>query len=146
MKTNRLDRARAELRASGCSLVICSADGGCHRFHKRGVADLYELVTSQPELLRGAVAADKVIGKGAAALMCAGGVTEVWSGVMSRGAAELFACNGVTASCETLADHIINRAGTGICPVEKLCSDVTTAQECLPLIGVFLESIKQKED
>ncbi|MBD5225771.1 MAG: DUF1893 domain-containing protein [Bacteroidales bacterium] len=132
--------------ATECSLVICDTEGVCHSFHRRGVADLYELVTTRPELLRGAAVADKVIGKGAAALMCIGGVRSVWSGVMSRGAADLFADAGIEASCSTLTGHIINRAGTGICPVEQLCAEATSPEECLPLISKFLESVKQKQN
>ncbi len=141
-----LDRARAELTESGCSLVAVTPDGVCHRFKRRGVTDLYELVTSGGNLLSGSAVADKVIGKGAAALMCLGGVRKVWGGVMSRAAAEMFAIEGVEASCGTLADHIINRTGTGICPVEQLCAEASTPAECLPLIRGFLESIKQKQD
>ena len=38
--------------------------------------------------------------------------------------------------------HIINRAGDGICPVERLCAGARTAAECLPLIEGFLTASK----
>ncbi len=38
-------------------------------FRERGVADLFRLQHEEPQLLRGAFIADKVVGKGAAALM-----------------------------------------------------------------------------
>ena len=38
--------------------------------------------------------------------------------------------------------HIINRAGDGICPVERLCAGARTAAECLPLIEGFLTAGK----
>lgn len=37
---------------------------------------------------------------------------------------------------------IINRAGTGICPVEKLCENCTTAADCLPLINDFVNKTR----
>ncbi|MDE6443308.1 MAG: DUF1893 domain-containing protein [Muribaculaceae bacterium] len=37
--------------------------------------------------------------------------------------------------------NIINRSGDGICPVENLCKDCTTATECVPLIKQFVGSI-----
>ncbi len=58
---------------------------------------------------------------------------------MSRKALELLDREGVKAGYETLVDNIINRAGTDICPVEKLCAQCITAQECLPMIEDFVK-------
>ena len=88
------EAAIAELLRSGCSCVICNASG-LHSFYRRGVADLYELLMTRPAELAGAFVADKVVGKGAAALMAAGGVAQVWTGVISLGALELFGKAGV---------------------------------------------------
>ena len=61
------------LHAGGYSLAVWPADG--KSVHSRGeVADLYRLMREDPEVLRGAIVADKVVGKAAAALMLAGGV------------------------------------------------------------------------
>ena len=72
-------------------------------FRERGVAALFRLLREEPQLLRGAFIADKVVGKGAAALMVLGGVEGLFADVVSRPALEL-------------------RAGTGTCPVEQLCA------------------------
>ena len=49
-------------------------------FRERGVADLFRLLREEPQLLRGAFIADKVVGKGAAALVA------YWSPIsLSRG-------------------------------------------------------------
>lgn len=146
MLPDPLQRAVSELTATGCSCVVCRPDGECHSFHRRGVADLYDMVTSRPDFLSESYVADKVVGKGAAALMCLGGVKGVWSAVMSRGAIDMFARCGIPAMCVNAVDHIINRAGTEICPVERLCAGADTPGECLPLIGNFLESVKPKQD
>ena len=53
-------------------------------FRERGVADLFRLLHEEPQLLRGAFIADKVVGKGAAALMVLGGVEGFFAGVVSR--------------------------------------------------------------
>ena len=113
------------LEKSGCSCVI--ANGGVVRqFHQRGVADLLRLLHEEPEFLRGAEIADKVVGKGAAALMISGGIKEIYAAVLK------------------LTDGIINRQGTGPCPMESLCSDCDTAEECLPLIENFVSSLNNK--
>ena len=60
------------LHNEGLTLVIKSADGNLHRFTQRGVKDLLALVTEQPQMLQGALIADKAVGKAAAACMAVG--------------------------------------------------------------------------
>ena len=61
------------LHVEACSCVIRNGDV-TRIFRERGVKDLYRLLEEEPELLDGAFVADKVVGKGAAALMILGGV------------------------------------------------------------------------
>ena len=127
------------LEKEGCSCAIWGG-GELTLCHRRGVADLYELLTSSPGKLRGALVADKIVGKGAAALMVIGGVSQVYAGVISDPALEMLHTGGVTVICGKRVPNIINREGTGICPVETLCLGCRTADECLPLIENFLKS------
>lgn len=57
-------------------------------FTQRGVADLYDLLTQEPDFLKGASIADKVVGKGAAALMILGGIRELHTDIISSKALE----------------------------------------------------------
>ena len=109
-------------------------------FTQRGVADLYELLTTDADFLKGSYIADKVIGKGAAALMIKGGVRQVYTDVISRPALELFHTHGIEAQYATLTDTIINRAGTGICPVEERCLPLDNLDDMVEAIGDFVES------
>jgi len=104
----------------------------------RGVRPLYDLMTGKPEVLKGASVADKVIGRGAAALMALAGVRAAYAPVVSRGAAGLFAAAGVYFEYSAMVDCIVNRSGTGPCPVEALTESCATAEECLPSIEKFL--------
>ena len=52
------------------SLVV--SNGTVSVFDGRGVSDLYRILNEDPSLLDGADIADKVVGKGAAALMLLG--------------------------------------------------------------------------
>ncbi len=130
------------LHAEGCSCVV--ANGPIVRlFHQRGVRDLHHLLHNEPELLRGASLADKVVGKGAAALMAVAGVEYVYADVMSRGAYYLLQESEVEVEYGQLVDNIINRSGRDICPVEKLCADCSSAEECVPLIDEFVMSMSR---
>ena len=57
------------LHSEGLTLVVKCGDGTIHRFTQRGVKDLLTLVTTAPEVLHGAIIADKAVGKAAAACM-----------------------------------------------------------------------------
>lgn len=129
-----------ELITSGHSLALCQENGVLTAYDGRGVSDLLCLVTEYPEMLSGSLAADKVVGKGAAALLALGGVREVYATLMSQPALAMLEKYGIIASYGTLAPHILNRRGDGFCPVETLCAPCQTAEECLPKIKQFIES------
>ena len=112
------------LHSEGLTLVVKSGDGTIHRFTQRGVKDLLTLVTTAPEVLHNAIIADKAVGKAAAACMVQGGVKQVWADVMSEPAMTLLRAFRVEAECGTLVDHIINRAGTDWCPMERLSREI----------------------
>ena len=126
------------LHDGGWSCVICGADGQVRTFSRRGVQDLLRLLHEEPEFLRGAFVADKVVGKGAAALMVLGGVAELYTDVISTPARTLLEENGIAVAAAVESPNIRNRAGDGICPVEALCADCRTAAECLPPIESFV--------
>lgn len=125
------------LRDEQASCVIRNGTG-TRIFRERGVKDLFRLFEEEPAFLAGAFVADKVVGKGAAALMVLGGVCGVYAEVVSSPALGLFAAAHIPVEYGLEVPHIINRAKTGWCPVETLCRDCRTAEECLPLIRGFI--------
>lgn len=129
------------LHAENCSCVI-ENHGEIQLCFRRGVADLFDLLKGKEGWLKGARVADKVVGKGAAALMIAGGMERVYADVISESALEFFRKEGTEVSFGKKVEHIINRSGTGICPVEELCNDCKTAAECVPLIENFINEQK----
>lgn len=137
MKQQLIDRLHAE----GCSCVIYN-DDHTHLFHKRGVQDLHQLLRTSPDTLRGAMIADKVVGKGAAVLMTAGGVRWVYADVISQSALELLLKHNIEAKYGRVVLNIINRAGTDICPVERLCMQCDDIAEALKLIDEFIEKMR----
>lgn len=127
------------LKAGNHSLVVGRGESVSVR-DGRGVRDLFELLSDEGAPLSGAFVADKVVGKGAAALMALGNVAGVHALVISRTALDLLARCGVEVTYGEVVPHIINRAGTGMCPVEELCGGCDTPQACLVKIKEFLKS------
>ncbi len=130
-------------RTLQCSLVLArSGSKSVEGYSGRGVSDLYRLLTEQPSTLRGAVAADKVVGKGAAALMVLGGVRELYAEVICEPARVLLEQHGVYVLYGRCVPEIRNRTNTGLCPVEACCADCTTAEECLVRIREFMDGAR----
>lgn len=132
------------LHNGGYSCVIAN-EGKIRTFTQRGVADLYDLLTQEPEFLKGALIADKVVGKGAAALMILGGIKELYTDIVSSNAMDLFQTSDVKVGFIQEVPFIWNRDRTGWCPVETMCSEEKSAEAILPLIRDFLERIRGKK-
>ena len=121
--------------------VVRSASGRLKEFRRQVVADLFQLLTSEPAFLQGATMADRVVGRGAALLMVKGGVKEVFTFVLSQPALDVLSQAGITVTYDTLQPNIINRTGTDICPVEKLTADTADPDEAFRRIGEFLNKM-----
>ena len=137
MKNDLIQR----LHEGNYSLVVANRDE-IRTFSGRGVADLYDLLSNDPLFLKGASVADKVVGKGAAALMILGGVAELYTDIISDSAWELLHASAMKVSFGQQVPQIWNRTHTDRCPVEKLCEGVRTAEECLPLIDNFIKKTR----
>ena len=129
------------LHAQGCSCVIRNGTE-VRTFRQRGVADLYDLYLNEPAFLQGADIADKVVGKGAAALMRLGGIHRVYADVLSEPAAELLKAGNIPTACGQQVPHIVNRRGDGFCPLETACMEVPF-ERIFPVIRQFVEHLRQ---
>ena len=89
--------------------------------YQTGIRPLLDWLEQNPDFLRGAAVADRVVGKAAAMLMIAGGVREIYAGVASDYALECLEQHGVPCFYEKKVPSIRNRAGTGMCPMEECC-------------------------
>ncbi|MDE6112393.1 MAG: DUF1893 domain-containing protein [Bacteroidales bacterium] len=129
------------LHAQGCSCVIRNGTE-VRTFRQRGVADLYDLYLNEPAFLQGADIADKVVGKGAAALMRLGGIRRIYADVLSEPAAELLKAGNIPTACGRQVPHIVNRRGDGFCPLETACMEVPF-ERIFPVIRQFVEHLRQ---
>ncbi len=122
------------LHREACSLVVRAADGRLTTYNKPGVRDLIWLLDNEPDRLRGAHIADKVIGKAAAALLVQGGVVEAYADVLSRRALSLLEASGMEYTCSQMVDAIVIPEGDSRCPLEQIVGDAQTAYEAEALL------------
>lgn len=130
------------LHKGGYSCVVKNREE-VRTFIQRGVADLYDLYQTEPAFMKGASIADKVIGKGAAALMVLGGFKVVYADIISTPALSLLRKAGVETTFAKEVPHIINRDKTGWCPLETACSNLKSVEEMYPVIRDFITKIRR---
>ncbi|MEG1242667.1 MAG: ECF transporter S component [Oscillospiraceae bacterium] len=110
----------------------------------RGVKPLIELYENHPELLSDAFVIDKIIGRAAAVILILGGAKKAFGEVMSDGAIELLQKNGITAQFDKRVDTILNRAGNGMCPLEKASLDCEDYAQCYENIKKTISELMTK--
>ncbi len=109
-------------------------------FTQRGVNDLYYLFTNEPDFLRGAIVADKIVGKAAAAIMIAGGVKSLYTDIISTKAIDVLKNSNTVYNFKTQIDVVINRDKTNMCPLEKACFDIKKIPDIIKTISLFLNT------
>lgn len=107
-------------------------------FSRQGVQDLLSLYEERPEFLYNALVADKVVGKGAAALMILGKVADIYAAVISKPALDLLTEHNMNVKYDTIVPNIINRTHTGVCPVEQLCLPLSSLSDMYNAISHFV--------
>ena len=90
----------------------------------RGIRPLLDLIESGEDF-RGGLAADKIVGRAAALLYAPMGMREVYACVLGAGGLEVLRGHNVAVQFGTLAERIVNRAGTGPCPMELASENVS---------------------
>lgn len=141
--TDNLNKAVEILKEKGCTCVICKEKMVFISF-ERGIKPLTEFYESDTDF-RGCCAADKTVGKAAAMIYVLMEAKEVFAFAMSKGAVETFERFGVKYSYETMTDAVINREGTGICPMEAAVSDYIDPRVCYDAIKNRIDELSRRK-
>lgn len=115
-------------------------DGAVFTSTERGVKPLLGFLDEGLNLFR-AYAADHVVGNGAAYLYVLLKVRAVYADVMSRPALETLNKFGIEAEYGELVDHIRNRKGDGVCPIEEAVAAAKTPTDALRRIRIRLAEL-----
>ena len=90
------------------TLVVQKNGVTVHKDFGRGVGPALRVFDAQPELLKGALVCDTIVGKAAAAIYLLGGASGVYAEIMSAAAADFLIANGVDCACETKTEKLLN--------------------------------------
>ena len=122
-------------RLNNESLSLLVRNKGITTAHDdRGVNDLLQLLSDSPERLKGAIVADKMVGKAAAAIMVVGGIKELHTNLICTPAKQMLENAGIKVVANEEVEMILNRDKTGQCPIDSKLNNAQTAEECVNIL------------
>lgn len=138
-----LVRARELLeKDKDTTCVVCKGDI-LYTSTKKGVSPMLDWIQEGVDL-QGFAVADKIVGKAAAMLFAFAGIREVYAGVISQSALPVINEYGIEYTFLQMADTIINRQGSGICPMEQAVAQISDLEEAIAAIKKRREELKKK--
>ncbi len=134
------DLQRAKSLLEGHTCVLCKGE-------EKKISDLKGILPMVIFLksgtdFKGFSAADKIVGKAAAHLFVLAKVSAVYGEVMTEEAKAFLESHKIFAQAGTLTHRIINRKGTGLCPMEEAVKDCKTSEEALQCITKTIERLR----
>ena len=107
---------------------------------RNGIVPMVKFLNDEIDL-EGFSVADKIVGKAVAMLFVLAEVKEMYAEVLSKTAISVLEANGIAYSYKILTDNIINRQGTGLCPMEETVKDIFDCKQAYEKIKVKLASL-----
>ncbi len=118
-----LEIVKEKLYEKNASLVVLYSNGEIKEYYQNRINDIKDILKENKEALKGAIIADKVIGKVAGSILTVAGVKEIYADVMSKYAVPVLEENNIKYEYKTLTEYVINNAKTGMCPMENKYKD-----------------------
>ena len=136
------DLQTAKNSLEGHTICLCR-EGKCLFSERRGIAPMMDFIADGVELA-GYSVADLVVGKAAAMLFIKCKIKKVYAKTLSESAKRVLELYGVDYEYETLAEKIINREGTDICPMEKAVSNTDDIEKAYSVLQNKLCILRSK--
>lgn len=118
-----IDIVKEKLNDSNASLVVLYQNGTCKEYYNRRIEDIVAILLENKDALKGAIIADKVIGKVAGSVLAVAGIKELYADIISEFAIPVLDKNGIKYEYNNKVDFIQNNDKTGMCPMENKFKD-----------------------
>ena len=125
----KIECVKNRLIEKNASLVVMFTNGEIKEYYNKRVVDIVSILKENKNALKGAVVADKIIGKVAASLLIKGGIEALYANTLSSYGEEVLIDNGIYYECSNKTEYVINNEKTGMCPMEKKFKDVENLDE-----------------
>lgn len=136
--SNSLSQAISLLKEGNYTCVLCK-NGIIYTSKLHGVLPLMNWLSEKADMDK-AAAADKIVGKAAALLYVKLGVKEVYADTISVDAINIFNMYGISFIYSHQVKNILNKAKTGICPMENLVRNIESSEQAFYAIKQMLEA------
>ncbi|HHT76692.1 MAG TPA: DUF1893 domain-containing protein [Clostridiaceae bacterium] len=123
-----LSEAKRRLEKPGVGFALISGDY-VYESSARGIAPPMHCLSVEPDKMKGASVADKIVGRAVALLLIFGGVKFVHAQIISQHALDAFAQSSVVVTFEDMVPYVVNRQGDGMCPMEETVLGIQEPQE-----------------
>ncbi len=138
-----LERARIILSGQPSKTCVLCHGEILYTSEKRGIAPMMDFLDAG-YTMTGFSAADRIVGRAAAMLFVLAGVRWLYADVMSEGALAVLQTHGIGASYGTLTPCIINRKGSGQCPMEEAVQAISDPAQAREAIRRTLQRLKER--
>lgn len=142
-ETNAVRSAINLISEGTVSCVIIKENMIVRTGHGQGIGPVIRLY--EDGALKDALAVDKIVGKAAAMIFTLGGVKACYGLTISAAALQWLREHGVYTEYEKCVEAIINRAGDGICPMERAVQEIEDEKEALAAVKKKMEELKNAE-
>lgn len=133
----KLEEIREILHQKSASLVVYYENGEIKEYYQDRIKDIKKILQENPNSLKGAIIADKVIGKVAGSILAVAGVKEIYADVISKFAISVLEEKGIKYEYLEKVEFIKNKDNTGMCPMENKYKDENDIHK------VYMEILKK---
>ena len=140
---NNLEKAIKILEEEKDLTLVLVLNKDIYKSSEKGIKSLLQLLNSGKNYLNYS-AADKIVGKAAAMLYKLLNVNDIYGEVMSIRAINFLEQNNINFKYKIKTNEIINRKGTGICPMEQTVLNIENPTEAKKLLENKLKELKIK--
>jgi hypothetical protein len=140
---NMQDLAIAKNRLNEKSLTLCIAKNGEIIFETSlpKISGFFDALENFREQLEGASVADRVVGKAIALLCVFAKVKAVYARTLGKKAEAVLEENAVYHEWENLVDNVLAVDKAGICPFERLASEISDPKVAYEKLKVLQTSL-----
>ena len=141
---NNLEKAIKILEEEKDLTLVLVLNEDIYKSSEKGIKSLLQLLNSGKNYLNYS-AADKIVGKAAAMLYRLLNVNDIYGEVMSIRAINFLEQNNINFKYKIKINEIINRKGTGICPMEQTVLNIENPTEAKKLLENKLKELINKK-
>jgi len=140
-----LDRAIGLIRDGSCTAAVVTVSGKVFAESGQTVRPLLRIHDAHLAEMEGGAAADRIIGRAAACLLCHAKVSAAFAFLMSESAMALFDEYGIAHSCDSSVPFIANMRGDGLCPMEQAVEGVDDLEEAAGRLREFVRTVPEPD-